>query len=163
MSVPRAGTARFEIVNPDPTIKPVTRAWQAADGTIKAISNLHDNHLGNIMRMIRDSAFVIRAMKIAEVTTAKLPKGKKPREAYEVRAKQILSSSWRDFLPTMFPDLEKDCRRRGLKWNNLTAEQEQRTSVTMSDEVARIFIRGKAALAGEQQINRTRAVRSVSI
>lgn len=99
--------------------------WITRDGRRIPIYQLEDAHLTNILRMLRKGAEGERLRRNWIYLSADVPHGDAASLAFEDEQREVFDSEWRAYVTPIFEMLERDCKRRGIEWNDMTPEQER--------------------------------------
>jgi hypothetical protein len=89
--------------------------WRSRRGVDIPIKELVSEHLVNIIRMLQRKAEYNRALKVAEQFKYVPPTSAGASDAFDTEFDRILYSTWRDFAPKVYQELEDEARLRELE------------------------------------------------
>lgn len=160
---PALRTRYFKKSIPNESLPPCPKIFYHQDGTSKRVCDLSDSDLGIILIQIRESAMVTRALKIATSLDQTLPENnKRLRNKITSEFLNLMRSTWNDYVPPLFYDLNREAQRRGLIWNELGPEQDKRLQVEFEESMMNVIQAGLLAVA-TQTVKAGRAERRVQI
>jgi len=89
--------------------------WRNKAGSNIPIKEIISEHLINIIRMLQRNAEYNRALKVAEQFKYVHPDGGAAQDAFDKGFDQLMGSTWKDFVPEVYRELEAEAILRGLE------------------------------------------------
>lgn len=130
------------------------------DNGLVELSNAMDTFIGDTLCNLRDVAMLTRAMKLA-TTIQDEDAGRGKRWVNHVQG--LMQTTWRDYVIPIFSKFEREAVRRGLVWNELTAVQEKKFSISFESAMAQAVATGLAANKVFIEFPQGRYMRSIEV
>lgn len=112
--------------------------WKTKDGRLIPFSDIGDDHLVNILKMLVRGAVAKKAEKLAVYVNGPQPRGDEALTAFEKEFCRLMNADFRDFAWPQFAGLLEEAKRRGSSIDiDVYAD-----SVTLPIEIAVIWSGG---------------------
>ena len=92
-----------------------TKLWTTRDGRRIRICDMSDEHLLNVVKLLQRFAEATRITTVNLYVNTPGPQGDMAQYLFEQEFDAVLDSTYEDYLPEIFDNIELEVKRRGLE------------------------------------------------